>query len=75
MSRRNGETTASDVLEREGYSIQDIQDTDWTAFIVEGVKENYDASASYVVERDGRKYVAEVRTSITIVLGPDQPGR
>lgn len=57
-----GERRAAELLERAGYSITGAQVPTRYALQVDGASEVFEVRADYLVEKDGRSWVAEVKT-------------
>lgn len=57
-----GEKRAATLLEAAGYEVLDAQVPARYPLVVDGVARNFDVRADYVVSKDGRRWVAEVKT-------------
>lgn len=57
-----GEREAAGLLEGEGYAIVGAQIASDYALVVDGVEQSVSVRADYIVERDGARFVAEVKT-------------
>ncbi len=57
-----GEREAAELLEGEGYAVVGAQVGSEYALVVDGVAQSVYVRADYIVERDGARFVAEVKT-------------
>ena len=57
-----GERRAATLLEGHGDAITDVQPRARYALLVDGAPSAFDVRADYLVERRGRRYIAEVKT-------------
>ena len=70
-SRRQGargEHRARALLARHGYTLVDTQETVVARFLVDGAPREFDLRADAIVEKDGERLVAEVKTGAAAAL-------
>lgn len=70
-SRRQGargESRALKLLARHGYALVNAQETMVGRFVVDGEAHDYDLRADAVVEKNGERLVAEVKTGAAAAL-------